>query len=408
MIQKDGWNTEGPSEEFVAEPAAASCRSRRFERAQQRIRAAFARAEGAESPVIVWPFHYIACGAAPETVPPDLFDSPARMTEYQTRICEQHLAAVDDDFQPYLTPYLGTGILASAFGCPMHFAPGRDPSVAAPCVRTLADAARLGLPDPQRDGLMPRVLEAAAYMRSHGSYPVALTDSQSPLDELVLMCGHERLYLWMYDEPKLVHDLFALATEAMIAWVRAQKAVTGEPLDACYGEQGVWIPRPCGVWLADDEAVNLPPSLYEEFVAPYYPRIFREFGGGVLHFCGNGAHLADILRRMPGLRAINTGPMGRPQHFAALQQGLDGGVPLIYQEMSPVNPGRYFGDLLSRISLRGVVFAPQVCDRFATGDDGRPAEVVQDRRAEARRIYQVLRNQIAEKARDGNRTENER
>ena len=38
------------------------------------LRAAFAMADPVEPPVIIWPFHYIACGAAPASLPPDLFD----------------------------------------------------------------------------------------------------------------------------------------------------------------------------------------------------------------------------------------------------------------------------------------------------------------------------------------------
>jgi hypothetical protein len=150
------------------------------------------------------------------------------------------------------------------------------------------------------------------------------------------------------------------------------------------------------VWLADDEAVNLSPDLYAEFVAPCYPKIFKAFGGGVLHFCGCGAHLAEILKKMEGLKAINTGPMGRPENFAALQKGLGGSVPLIYQEMSPSNPDQYFKDLISRISLRGVVFAPQVCDRFATGDAGGLIEVFQDRRVAGTKILDSLQRVLAE------------
>ena len=369
----------------------------RFARARARIRAAFAFDDPGDPPVMAWPLHYIVFGTAPEKLPPDLFDSPARLTEFQERICERHLAALDDDFVPYLTPYFGTGVLASAFGVATTFAPGRDPAAGEPCAKSAADAARLRLPDPARDGLMPRVLETAAYMRAHGAWPVSLTDSQSPLDELVLMCGHERLYLWMYDEPAMVHDLFTLVTDAFIDWVKAQKAVTGEPLDVCRGEQGVWIPPPCGVWLADDEAVNLPPYLYEQFVAPQYARIFREFGGGVLHFCGNGVHLAPILSQLEGLRAINTGPMGRPEHFAALQEAMDGSVPMIYQELSPAEPDAYFRRLIDLVSLRGVVFAPQVTDRVAAGPDGSFESVVQEREDAARRVHAAIRSAIAEK-----------
>ncbi len=372
-------------------------RAARFNRAQRRITAAFSLAEPVEPPVIVWPFHYIVFGTDPSAVPADLFEQPARLVEFQTRWCEQHLQAVEDDFQPYLTPYYGTGILASAFGCKINFTQGRDPSVAAPCVTSAADAARLRLLDPQQDGLMPRVLETAAYMRVHGPYPVSLTDSQSPLDELILMCGHERLYLWMYDQPQIVHELMGLVTEAFIQWVRAQKAVTGEPWNVCYGEQGVWVPPGCGVWIADDEAVNLSPRLYTEFVAPHYSRIFKEFGGGVLHFCGDGAHHGATLLQIDGLRAINSGPMSKPQVFAKLQKATCGKIPLIYQELSPVEPEAYYRALLADISLRGVVFAPQVTDRAAIAQDAGFVEVQQDRVQTARRVFTALKNALSER-----------
>jgi hypothetical protein len=89
--------------------------------------------------------------------------------------------------------------------------------------------------------------------------------------------------------------------------------------------------------------------------------------------------------------------MGRPEHFAALQEGLGGTLPLIYQEMSPAHPEAYFRDLLDRISLRGVVFAPQVCDCFATGDQGGMVEVSQERSVAARHILAVLNALIEEK-----------
>ena len=371
-------------------------RSARYSGAQQRISDAFAMADPTEPPVLVWPFHYIVFGTDPSAAPADLFDSPQNIIDFQVKWCEQHLLAVDDDFQPYLTPYYGTGILASGFGCQTVFAPGRDPAVSGPCLTSISDAARLRLPDPQKDGLLPRVLETAAYMRAHGPYPVSLTDSQSPLDELILMCGHERLYLWMYDQPELVHHLMELVTEAFIQWVKAQKAVTGEPRDICYGEQGVWVPPGVGVWIADDEAVFISPKLYAEFVAPYYSRIFKEFGGGVLHFCGDGSQHGPALLQIEGLRAINSGPMSKPALFARLQKAVQGKIPLIYQELSPVEPESYYRALLADLSLRGVVFAPQVTDRVAIVQGAGFVDVNQDRVQAARRVHSVLKDLLAE------------
>lgn len=375
-------------------------RDARIARSQERIRSAFSMADPVDPPIIVWPLHYIVFGTPAERVAPDMFEHPSKILDFQLRLCDDHMAAVDDDFQPYLVPYSGTCVLASSFGLNVDFHPGRDPSPGSPCIKTAADVAALRMPDPEKDGLMPRVLEIAAYMKDHGGYPVSLTDTQSPLDELILMCGHERLYVWMYEEPNLVHDLFSMATEALIAWVKAQKAVTGEPIDVCYGEQGVWVPPPCGVWLADDEAVNLPAYLYEEFIAPHYSRIFKEFGGGVLHFCGRGYHLGDAVLGIEGLRAVNSGPMGNPVNTAKLQESLKGRVPLIYQELSPINIDDYYRDLISQVSLRGLILAPQVTDLVATGADGGFVDVRQDRVDTARRVHDVLRKLVSEKERE--------
>jgi hypothetical protein len=151
------------------------------------------------------------------------------------------------------------------------------------------------------------------------------------------------------------------------------------------------------VWIADDEAVNLSPKLYEEFIAPYYPRIFKAFGSGVLHFCGDGSHHGPALLGMEGLRAINSGPMGVPAAFARLQKAVGGKIPLIYQELSPVEPESYYRALLQGIALRGVVFAPQVTDRTAITLGAGFVDVKQNRVQAARRVYAALQQALAER-----------
>jgi hypothetical protein len=173
----------------------------------------------------------------------------------------------------------------------------------------------------------------------------------------------------------------------------------GEPLNVCYGEQGVWVPPDCGVWIADDEAVNLSPRLYAEFVAPHYSRIFKSFGGGVLHFCGDGSHHGAALLQMEGLRAINSGPMSKPAAFTKLQKAVGGKIPLIYQELSPVEPETYYRALLADLSPRGVVFAPQVTDRVAIAQGAGFVEVAQDRVQTARRVQAALKSAISDRLR---------
>lgn len=214
---------------------------------------------------------------AGKAVPDDYFTNPASMFEYQARGYAAHLARVDDDFVPYFMPWFGTGVLASGFGCEISIAPGpgSDPAVAGPCVRSVADVARLRLPDPQRDGWMPRVLDTIDYALARNDLPVGLTDMQGPLDTIGLMCGQAQLYQWMYREPKMVHELFDLVTAAFIEWVKLQKQHIGEPLDASNGLQGVWAPKGIGVWESDDDLVLIDARLFEEFVVPSVSRIFE-------------------------------------------------------------------------------------------------------------------------------------
>lgn len=89
--------------------------------------------------------------------PDDYFTDPAGMVAYQERGFARHLAEIDDDVVPYFMPWFGTGVLASGFGSRIVTAegPGNDPTVDGPCVTSIADAKRLRMPDPERDGWMP-------------------------------------------------------------------------------------------------------------------------------------------------------------------------------------------------------------------------------------------------------------
>ena len=233
--------------------------------------------------------------------PADYFADPASMLRYQERGWERHLAEVGDDATPYFMPWFGTGVLASAFGAQVRF-PDRmdaDPAVAGSVIERPADIARLRKPDPERDGLMPAVLRCIAHARAHGDLPVGLTDMNSPLSTAAQLCGYDRLFVWMYDEPGAVHELMDRVTDAFIEWVKVQKEVIGEPLDASNGLQGIWSPPGVGVWASDDDLVSIGADHYERFVAPRLGRAFTAFGGGSLHFCGSGSHQAATIAGIP-------------------------------------------------------------------------------------------------------------
>lgn len=329
--------------------------------------------------------------------PDDYFTNPASMVEYQERGFQRHLTEIDDDVVPYFMPWFGTGVLASAFGCDVATAPGQgnDPTVVGPCVTSIADAQRLRIPDPERDGWMPRVLAAIDHGRRHSDLPVGLTDMQGPLDTLGQMCGQVQLFTWMYDEPELVHDLLDLVTDAFIAWVKVQKEHSGEPLDASNGLQGVGASA-VGCWESDDDMTMLSPDMYGEFVAPRVARIFDAFGGGSVHFCGKGYQHLDAILGHPSVRVVNNSPMGQFGGVGAFRKRLGSAVSLQIQDIAPVDVVGYYRRLFTELDdLRGVMIAPFVVDGI--GMDATGGYVVRDDDPfdTARHIVAVVRECIS-------------
>jgi uroporphyrinogen-III decarboxylase len=331
--------------------------------------------------------------------PEDYFTSPASMVEYQARGYERHLAEIDDDLVPYLMPWYGTGVLASGFGCEIVLqpGPGNDPAVAGPCIKSPSDVARLKLPDPYKDGWMPRVLEAIDYARANSDLPVGLTDMQGPLDTVGQMCGHEQLFLWMYEEPRMVHDLFDMVTQAFIEWVKVQKKHIGEPLDRSNGLQGVGA-SPIGVWESDDDMVMVGPKQYREFVAPYVSRIFEAFGGGSLHFCGKGFQHLDTILEIKDVRVVNNSPMAAFEAFGKFRRGLGDRVVVQLQDIAPIGVEDYYRRLFSEIDdLRGVMLATFVVDGLGLEPDGGYVTIEWEPFEIARRIVAVVRDCVAKK-----------
>jgi hypothetical protein len=352
-------------------------------------------------PLIVNTPCYFAFGTNDK--PADYFSNSAAMVHYQVAAWTRHLERVRDDAIPYFMPWYGTGVLAAAFGATVRFPErqGEDPAIAGPVIENLGQIAKLRAPDPERTGLMPRVLETIALARSTCDLPVGLSDMNSPLSTVCQLCGYDKLCYWMYDEPQAVHDLFDLVTDAFIAWVKKQKACIGEPLDSSHGLQGTWAPKGVGVWASDDDLVIMNADLYAEFVVPRMKRIYTTFGGGHLHYCGNGLHQLENILSIPGVRAINNSPMGNCDVFSRLYHTIRGKITLQIQDSTPLDPVSYYKRLLSVIDdWRGVMLVSFALDTIGINADGKYESTRWNAQEAANCTVQAIRD-IIQKSLDG-------
>jgi len=332
-----------------------------YARALERIEAAYRHEQVDSPPVLIGDVNYWITGEDPSLIPGDYFDEGAyaSMLAFQQTKIEAHAARTPDDiYVPFLFPWYGTGVVPSAMGCRILFGRGEEPAVEGAIIDDPGAVARLEPPDPERDGLMPRVLACIDHFCSHSNLPISFTDNQGPLNIALNLVGLERLCIWMYEHPTVVHELMDFCTTVLIDWVKLQKEHAGAPLDGGAFPHLVAIPGGVGgVWLSDDDSTVLSPELYREFVVPYNGRVFEAFGGGTLHYCGNARHQLENYLATPGLVGLNVWCMGEFEQIFEAQRIIGDRAVIMVGDYTPTDMESYFGDLFAGLRTSGVIVA---------------------------------------------------
>jgi len=235
---------------------------------------------------------------------------------------ERRLGFGGDDWAPALHPYLGTGVLASAFGAETAFPDGEQPWTR-PFVRSADEALALRRPKATA-GLLGEVLERTRRMREAGGrdYPIRMTDIQSPLDTAMLIWEQSDLFLSMLTAPKGVHHVLGLVTELTIELVERQREAAGEAFVPLHWPP-TWWPAGEGIGVSDDVLPLVGPREYEAFGVPYLARLSEAFGGIMVHSCGKFTQNLGLVAGLPGLRMVNFGATEQPVGEAARALGRE-------------------------------------------------------------------------------------
>ncbi len=131
--------------------------------------------------------------------------------------------------------------------------------------------------------------------------------------------------LAMYTNPKEVHHLMRLVTDLTIAYVKEQRAHSPQFLPCHFPP--LWLPDGRGVSISDDGLAVISAKLYKEFCLPYVNELSDEFGGIMIHSCGNFVHQFDNLANVHNLRGLNFGATETP--FEAVWERFNGKTAII-------------------------------------------------------------------------------
>lgn len=263
-----------------------------------------------QAPYMIFDTNYWLFGDMPPLIPEGYCaDDPDIMTQYQLEKIIRHYqtpAYEQDCYYGYLMPWFGTGVLASAFGTKVEMLYKMDPAVHMSDIHNPEQIDALKLPNPYKDGLMPRVLQQIDYFKQQCDLPIGVTDCQGPLTTALSIVGYENFMYWMYDYPEAIHKLMQLCTDSLINWVKTQKKHIGVPDAEPSFILGFRMPSPNGgIWISDDDSVIMPSDLFAEFVVPYNEQILLAFGGGGIHYCGNSNQNTENYMQTKGLYCLH-------------------------------------------------------------------------------------------------------
>ncbi|WAW88257.1 uroporphyrinogen decarboxylase [Xanthomonas citri pv. malvacearum] len=179
--------------------------------------------------------------------------------------------------------------IPDAMGLELYFVEGEGPKFRHP-VRDAAAIHRLGVPDMETE--LRYVMDAVRVIRREldGSVPlIGFSGSPWTLACYMIEGGgskeYARIKAMAFNAPELLHHLLNTVTDAVIAYLAAQRAAGAQALQVFDTWGGV-----------------LSPAMYREFSLPYLTRIARELERDtgaertplVLFGKGNGAYVADL------------------------------------------------------------------------------------------------------------------
>jgi len=245
-----------------------------------------------------------------------------------------------DDTVPFVGLMTGTGVHATAFGCPIVPFEGSNPA-ARPIVRTPAEADALPEPDMWSTGLGKHLeLVAAVRERLGPDVPVTGPDMQSPMGIAALVWEKAEFLAAMIQAPDAVHGLVHKCHNLLKTFIiELHKTAPSLAPIHC---PAMWAPKEFGAALSEDEVGAISRAMYEEFGLWCLIDLSETFGGLFMHCCAAADHQYPAFKKIPNLRGLNRA----------------------YQAPGPEPALRAFGD--RTVHMQGVDLAS--CRRFLDYD----------------------------------------
>lgn len=218
-------------------------------------------------------------------------------------------AILDDDFIPSIFPGCRVATIPSMFGA-KEIVCGGDYS-SEKIYESVEDASAISVPMVYPNTVAQDWLDMERYFyeETEGRIPIHVTDMQGPGDVCGLLMGYDKLLVSAYEEIDLFDRMMSYATKAFIDYWNMQKNILGDSFMGTHLEGWNYIPKDIGATVSIDSLALISPSFFKKYFKKYLERISDEFGGIVIHSCGDLTHILKHALSVKGCRGINAGQM---------------------------------------------------------------------------------------------------
>ena len=262
---------------------------------------------------------------------------------------------------PNIKPNQGIGIIAAAFGCEYTVNDEADPWIK-PILReeNASDVQKLEIPDPQTNAVFLKTWKRIEELQSLSNMPLRAVNVPSPLVTASMIWDYTSFIECMLICPDEVHELLEKVTQATIIYIREQFRRINNLFSVSH-ESSCPVPRWAGVRISDDTAALLSPNMYREFGVKYNNMISKEFGGIVVHSCGDVQHVAPAMMETEGLKGLDF-TIPQVMNWESLRDAASGKTVLCLRQRywdhpkdSGVNLADYSEKLVNTFGRKGVI-----------------------------------------------------
>jgi len=210
------------------------------------------------------------------------------------------------DELPYLEPWIGVGVYATAFGGVYKWREDNAPDTYY-TYHKIDEVKNVEYPDYRKSPIMQMVLDCIDYMKEKtlGQIPISCTDTQSPCDTATLILDTSEFFTACYTHEEIIFDFMKKVTDLIIEFSKVQGERIGQDLWIRPGHIMVSSTAYRGLSISDDNMAVCSPKINQKVVFPYDQMLADAFDGLAIHSCGNWAKTMQRLGLMHNVLMID-------------------------------------------------------------------------------------------------------